>query len=195
MAYGRLGGARLGVYLAIGLLVWYFLLKSGVHATIAGVLLAFSLPSAGQGKESPLERLEHAISPWVAFAIVPLFAFLNAGFALGNAHFAAPVSLGAFVGLLLGKPLGVCGAAFLAVRLGWAALPKGTGWSAIWGAGLLAGIGFTMSLFVAALAFGEGPLDEQAKLGVFSASVLAAVAGLLFLHRVLPKGPAAKKTA
>lgn len=230
MIYGLSGGRRLGIYLLVGLLVWYFMLKSGVHATIAGVLIAFAVPMSRPiepaelrqrvqaifgGKhqlddaqselhvlrrlvektQSPLHQLEHAISPWVGWAIVPLFAFLNAGFALGALSFAAPVCLGAFFGLLLGKPLGIFGAAFLVVKAGWAELPEETGWSAIWGAGLLGGIGFTMSLFVATLAFGEGALDNQAKLGVFSASALAAVAGLLVLRWVFPKTKAPGKKA
>ena len=224
LVYGLRQGRRLRVYLLVGLLVWYFLLKSGVHATIAGVLVALTVPMSRRLEptdlrakvqalfaskfhlddsqsdlqeisrlvkktKSPLHELEHAIAPWVAFAIVPVFAFFNAGFALGALHFTAPVSLGAFVGLLAGKPLGIFGSSWLAVKLGWAELPTGTNWPAIFGAGLLGGIGFTMSLFVATLAFGEGNLDAQAKLGVFTASVVAAVAGLLVLRQVLPKKP------
>lgn len=189
--YGWRGGGRLGIFLLIGLFSWYFLLKSGVHATIAGVLLAFALPSRrGADGESPLELLEHAVKPWVSYLIVPVFALCNAGFAFGSLNLLAPVSLGAFAGLVVGKPLGIGAAAWLAVKARWSELPAGTSWPAIWGAGLLGGIGFTMSLFVAALAFGEGPLDEQAKLGVFAASAVAAVGGLLFLRRVLPALPA-----
>lgn len=192
VGYGWRGGARLWVYLVIGLFSWYFLLRSGVHATIAGVMLAFALPARRDAAgESPLEKLEHAVQPWVAYLIVPVFALMNAGFAFGSLDLLAPISLGSFFGLALGKPLGIVGAAWLAVKARWSELPAGTGWKAVWGAGMLGGIGFTMSLFVAALAFGEGALDEQAKLGVFAASAVAAVAGLAYLRRVLPAAPAA----
>lgn len=191
--YGWRGGQKLGVYLLIGLFSWYFLLQSGVHATIAGVLLAFTLPTRRDAHgESPLERLEHATAPWVSYLIVPVFALMNAGFAFGSLDLLAPVSLGAFFGLLIGKPLGIFGASYLAVRARWSELPAETSWKAIWGAGILGGIGFTMSLFVAALAFGEGSANEQAKLGVFSASALAAIGGLLFLRQVLPAPVPAK---
>lgn len=189
MIYGRRGGRRLTVFMLLGLAIWYFMLKSGVHATVAGVLTAFAVPL------TRLHRLEHAISPFVTLGIVPLFAFLNAGFALGALSFTTPVSLGAFFGLLLGKPVGIFCVCYLVVRAGWSELPEGTGWSAIGGAGMLGGIGFTMSLFVASLAFGEGAAGDQAKLGVFSASALAAVAGLLVLRWVLPNGSPAKKGA
>jgi len=220
--YGYRGGRRLRVYLLVGTVVWYFMLKSGVHATIAGVLIALTVPmsrlvepanlrqkvkaifgteyqrdDAQQGlhdlrklvkkTQSPLHELEHALAPYVAFLIVPIFAFLNAGFSLGETHhFFTPVTLGASVGLLLGKPLGILLACWLVVRLGWSELPDGVCWKSILGIGLLAGIGFTMSLFVSALAFPEGIAAEQAKLGVFSASVLAAVCGLALLRQVLP---------
>jgi NhaA family Na+:H+ antiporter len=133
---------------------------------------------------SPLHDLEHSLQPWVAFFIMPVFALFNAGFTLSaDASLGAPVALGAFLGLLVGKPLGVVVSAWLAVRSGVAALPRGVGWGAMWGTGLLAGIGFTMSLFIAALAFGGGGMLDQAKLGVLSASVVAAVVGLAVLGR------------
>jgi NhaA family Na+:H+ antiporter len=220
--YGWRNGQRVSIYLLFGLLAWYFMLKSGVHATVAGVLIALTVPNnrvlSAEGfrrklqgllgrdsrlgddeddfheirklvviSESPLHELETKLHPWVAYLIVPLFAFLNAGFALGSLQLMAPISLGAFVGLLLGKPLGICGASWLVVKKGWAELPEGADWRALIGIGLLGGIGFTMSLFVSALAFGEGNLDAQAKLGVFAASLVAAIAGLLMLRQVLPK--------
>lgn len=219
--YGWRGGRQRKVYLLIGLVAWYFMLKSGVHATVAGVLIALTVPMSRlvepiqlrqkvqalfsqpnqlddaqddlhaihrlvRRAQSPLHELEHALHPWVSYAIVPIFAFLNAGFALGPVELTASVSLGAFWGLLVGKPLGIFGAAWLTVKAGWAQLPDRTNWAALLGAGLLGGIGFTMSLFVAALAFGENDLAAEAKLGVFTASILAAIAGSWLLRRCLP---------
>lgn len=218
MLYSVVGGRKLPVFALFGVVMWYFMLKSGVHATVAGVLLALVVPlrreiEPEQVKErfaslfrasdferqeveiehlegllnrsqSPLHEMEHTLQPWVAFAIMPIFALFNAGFGLSaDASLAAPVALGAFLGLLVGKPLGVVLFAWLAVRTGAAALPPRVGWGAVWGTGLLAGIGFTMSLFIAALGFGDGPLLDQAKLGVLSASVVAAVVGLAVLAR------------
>ena len=229
--YGLRDGRRLRVYLLVGLVVWYFMLKSGVHATIAGVLIALTVPNSRlvepedlrqrvqklfgshhelddaqsdlhdlrrlvKKAQSPLHELEHAIAPWVSRLIVPVFAFLNAGFLLGESlQLTAPISLGALLGLLIGKPIGIFLAAWLVVRAGLGHLPAGVNWPAILGAGLLGGIGFTMSLFVSALAFGEGGLGEQAKLGVFTASVLAAIAGLLVLNHACPKPTKGKAAA
>lgn len=215
--YGRFGGRKLTVFGMLGVVLWYCMLKSGVHATVAGVLLAFTIPmrrhlEPGQVKErlaalfrgedfetqevelehlenlveaaqSPLHELEHSLLPWSAFFIMPIFALFNAGFQVSpEASFAAPVTLGAFLGLVLGKPLGVMLFSWLAVATGRATLPAGVGWTAVAGMGLLAGIGFTMSLFIAALGFPDPGLLDQAKLGVLSASVTAAVVGLLALH-------------
>jgi NhaA family Na+:H+ antiporter len=132
--------------------------------------------------------MEHALAPYVAFVIMPLFAFFNAGVAIGGsgAGLIGAVSLGAFVGLLLGKPLGVTGFVFLAVGSGLTRLPAGASWAAMLGVGLLAGIGFTMSLFIASLAFAEPALLSQAKIGVLAASLIASLAGLAVLSRALP---------
>lgn len=193
LGYSFLGGRRLGVFTLVGVLMWYFMLRSGVHATVAGILLALALPMTRSGRpqaedvdtSQPLYRVEHALEPWVAYLVVPLFALFNAGFNLSHeASFTAPVVLGAFLGLVLGKPLGVFGAALLAVRLRIADLPPGVGWSQLLGAAVLAGIGFTMSLFVADLAFGESSLLDHAKLGVLAASVASAIAGLALLGGV-----------
>jgi NhaA family Na+:H+ antiporter len=149
---------------------------------------------------SPLHNMEHALAPYVAFFVMPVFAFFNAGVAIGGSEggLLSAVSLGAFAGLLLGKPIGVAGFVFIAVSSGVTRLPDGTSWSAIVGVGLLAGIGFTMSLFIANLAFAEQALLDQAKVGVLAASVVAAVAGLAFLSRALPRrqpaGAAAART-
>jgi NhaA family Na+:H+ antiporter len=218
--YNWLGGRRIPIYLLIGVFAWYFMLKSGVHATIAGVLLALAIPLErkieprqlvdeiryrfGTGDDpkpfeegevaveeveevvrqahSPLHDLEHGLAPWVAFLIMPLFALFNAGFQLSpEASLGAPVALGSFLGLLLGKPVGVLLFAWLAIKLGVSALPDGVDWMALAGAGALAGVGFTMSLFIAALGLGDGALLDQAKLGVLSASVVAGVLGLVLL--------------
>ena len=146
---------------------------------------------------SPLHSMEHALAPYVAFVIMPLFAFFNAGVAIGGSGtgLIGAVSLGAFVGLLLGKPLGVTGFVFLAVTTGLARLPAGASWSAMWGIGLLAGIGFTMSLFIASLAFADPALLSQAKIGVLAASLVASLAGLAVLSRALPRQQAAMVAA
>jgi NhaA family Na+:H+ antiporter len=138
---------------------------------------------------SPLHDIEHSLAPYVAFGIMPVFAFCNAGVALGGdaAALIGPVSLGAALGLLLGKPIGVAGFAWLAVRTGLTRLPEGASWSGLIGVGLLAGIGFTMSLFIASLAFPDPAMLSQAKMGVLCASVIAALVGLAFLHRALPR--------
>ncbi len=213
LLYGMLGGRKIPIFLTLGLVVWFFMLKSGVHATVAGVLLAFAVPLQRDleprelGKElgrmfqdrdferqvvevehleglvdqahSPLHNLEHGLLPWSAFFIMPVFALFNAGFTVSpEASLTAPVALGAFLGLLVGKPIGVALFSWLAVATGRAVLPAGVGWGAILGTGLLAGIGFTMSLFIGALAFGDAPaLLDQAKMGVLSASVVAAAVG------------------
>ena len=223
LAYGRYGGARALGFALVGAVMWYFMLKSGVHATIAGVLMALAVPLhhkmpleqlqqelrglSGHGgsleqtevviehledvlarAHSPLHDIEHSLVPYVAFVIMPVFAFCNAGVALGGAaELAGPVALGAALGLLLGKPLGVAGCAWLAVRSGITRLPEGASWPGIVGVGLLAGIGFTMSLFIASLAFGQSAELAQAKIGVLAASVVAALAGLAFLARTLPR--------
>ncbi len=222
--YGRYVGRSLWFYLVIGGVLWFFMHESGIHATVAGVLLAFTVPMRRAMRprevkeaiakmfqddefeheeveldhleklidkaQSPLHELEHSLEPWVAFAIMPVFAFFNAGFTVSpEASLFAPVSFGAFLGLVVGKAVGVVGACRIGVRMGWAALPKGVGWAAISGTGLLAGIGFTMSLFIATLAFGGGSGLDQAKMGVLSASVFSAIVGLIFLSRSLPKVP------
>ncbi len=210
---GRLGVRNLVPYLLLGLVLWFFVLKSGVHATVAGVLLAFAIPIAAGRKalavgaeteadpeeaearleaieaeaasaQSPLHRLEHLLHPWVAYGILPVFAFMNAGVALGELAL-GPVAIGAFFGLLVGKPVGILLFSFLAVKAGLARLPSGIGWNAILGAGMVAGIGFTMALFIAGLAF-EGTLLDQAKVGVLSASVVAAALGAGVLLRLRP---------
>ncbi len=192
-ALNRSGVARLAPYLFVGLVLWVSVLKSGVHATLAGVALAMFIPlrTRDSATHSPLRRLEHDLHAPVAFTILPLFAFANAGVPLagvGIGTLAEPVPLGIAAGLLAGKPVGVLLASWLAVRLGLARLPEGVGWRAMLGASVLCGVGFTMSLFIAALAF-EGASGEyvvQTRLGVLVGSLASAILGLAILRTVLP---------
>jgi Na+:H+ antiporter, NhaA family len=182
------GVTRIGPYLVVGLALWGAVLESGVHATLAGVMLGLAIPLRGRGPgHSPLRRLEHRLHPWVAFGIVPVFAFANAGVPIAGLTaevLAQPVPLGIGAGLLFGKQLGVmlfCGAL---IRVGWAQLPSGASWSGLYGVAVLCGIGFTMSLFIASLAFeegGGGPMGAD-RLGVLMGSSLAALAGYLVLR-------------
>jgi NhaA family Na+:H+ antiporter len=190
----RLGVIRLWPYLIGFALLWVLVLMSGVHATIAGVVTAMLIP-IGKDDASPLHRLEHALSPWVAFAIVPLFGFANAGVALGGtslAVFAEPLVLGIALALFLGKQIGIFGSIRIAVRLGFARAPGGASWAQIYGVALLAGIGFTMSLFIGGLAFpGDDAMMDDVKIGVLAGSVLSAVVGFLVL-RFAPPGARAR---
>jgi NhaA family Na+:H+ antiporter len=187
----------LWVYLAGAALLWCFVFLSGVHATIAGVLAAAAIPlvrtpGAPDAPHSPLHRLEHGLSPWVAFLILPLFGFANAGVALsgpGAGAWLAPLPLAIALGLFAGKQAGIFGAVRLSVRFGWAGRPRGATWLQIYGIALLCGIGFTMSLFIGALAFpGRPALAEQARIGILLGSLLSAVTGYLVL-RLAPAWP------
>ncbi len=227
VALNRLGARQPLTYGIIGIGLWVAFLESGVHATIAGILLALTIPArnyvdtdefsrraskalddfakagesgtqtltnAGQQAalgelevlsarvQSPLQRMEHALHPWVAFAIVPVFALANAGVELGGGiGFTDRVTLGILAGLVVGKQLGITGACWLAARSGLARLPESMTWRHIYGASWLGGIGFTMSLFIASLGFGEGSLLNSAKLGILAASLVAGVGGWLLL--------------
>jgi Na+:H+ antiporter, NhaA family len=194
----RRGVRSLTPYLLLGMVVWVCVLKSGVHATLAGVVTGLMIPHVDKHdavddevEHSPLESLEHALHPWVAYGILPLFAFANAGLALGGVaprDVLAPVPLGIALGLVLGKPIGIVSAAIFGHVTGLARFGDGLGFKAIVGLGLLCGIGFTMSLFIASLAFDQQPaLADSSVLGVLCASVVAAVAGYLWLRAVLPK--------
>jgi NhaA family Na+:H+ antiporter len=191
VALNRVGVLRLTFYIPLGLLLWFFVLKSGIHATIAGVLFAITIPlerSPGHPDDahSPLHRMEHALHPYVAFLVLPIFGFANAGVSLtglGLADLMKPVTLGCLLGLFVGKQIGVFGFTFIAVKLGAARKPAGTSWAQLYGMTLLCGIGFTMSLFIGLLAFGEaGPLQEQTKIGVLAGSVISALAGWAVLR-------------
>jgi Na+:H+ antiporter, NhaA family len=221
-----LGVRKPAIYTIIGVFVWYSVLKSGVHATVAGVLLALTIPTrtyvdrdsflrrsrrlidrfeaAPQNSyearsaihmltsqlelvESPLHRIEHALHPWVSFTILPLFAFANLGVRIwGNVAAAArhPVSLGVAIGLFIGKPLGVWLSAWMSAKFRLATVPPDLSWAALFGAAWLCGIGFTMSLFIATLAFGEGDVLELAKIGVLAASLASGICASLFLIRL-----------
>ena len=218
-------------YALLGVGLWLALLKSGLHATLAGVLLALTIPArrridvpefvhraerylaafrkdptgqeaqptadqqdalhslqfAARELETPLQRLEHALHPWVAFLVVPVFALANAGVALGGAGgvraLLGPVTIGVALGLILGKPVGILTFAWLSTRLGLATLPAGVDWRQIGGVSLLCGIGFTMSLFIAGLALGDAALLDAAKIGILAGSLVAGVAGAAMLLR------------
>ena len=190
-------------YVLPGLVTWAGVYASGVHPTIAGVVIGLCTPVrpsptvAGRDAPSPVERLQRALHGWVAFAIMPLFALANAGVTFGNARLGgngATVLLGVVVGLVVGKPVGVMCFSWLAVRAGAAALPSGMKWSSVLVVGLVAGIGFTMALFIATLAFPPGPLIDVAKLAILLASLIAGVIGLaagrLLLRSTMPSGAA-----
>lgn len=185
-AMNRHGIHRLTPYLIAALLLWWMVMLSGVHATVAGVLAAMTIPIAREDRISPLHRLEHALSPWVSFAIVPLFGFANAGVALTGMSASVlvePVVIAVGAGLFLGKQVGILGGIALAEWLGIARRPEGANWAQIYGVALLAGIGFTMSLFIGGLAFpGNALLMDEVKIGVLGGSILSALAGYAVLR-------------
>ena len=178
----RMGVIKVAPYMIIGLILWVCVLKSGVHATLAGVTLAFCIPLRTKNSEpSPLLTIEHALHPWVAYAILPLFAFANAGLSFTgvNVHsFVHHVPLG-IAGLLIGKTVGVFGLTWFAIKTGLAALPTGANWGQLFGVAILCGIGFTMSLFVGSLAFVPGSSDYVGmdRMGILTGSILAALIG------------------
>jgi Na+:H+ antiporter, NhaA family len=198
LALNRLRVMSLAAYLAGGVLLWFFMLRSGVHPTVAGVMLAFAIPfrSREAGVRSPSERTEHALHRPVALFVLPVFALANAGVVLPSewqAQLLSPNSLGIIGGLLLGKPIGILLACMTAVRIGLCALPGELRWRDIVGAGLLAGIGFTMSIFIANLAFpSNAQMVNGSKMAILAASAMAAVLGVAWLRlaasRSVPRG-------
>jgi Na+:H+ antiporter, NhaA family len=190
IAFNRFGISRLWPYLAVGAVLWFFTLKSGVHATVAGVVLAATIPitkSPGRPDDphSPLHTLENALHGWVAYFILPIFALANAGVALTNARMETlvhPVTLGVALGLFIGKQIGVFGGAWLAIALGIAKRPKGASLLQIYGVALLCGIGFTMSLFIGALALDGERAQQAVKIGVLAGSLVSAVLGWMVLR-------------
>ncbi|UZF91913.1 Na+/H+ antiporter NhaA [Bosea sp. NBC_00550] len=187
----RLGVTRLAPYLLLGIALWIFTLKSGVHATLAGVALALTIPLKASPARpddagSPLHRLEHGLHPYVAFLIIPIFGFANAGLpfsGLGLATLAEPLPLGILLGLFVGKQIGIFGFGWLAIRAGLADLPARASWAQFYGIALLCGIGFTMSLFIGLLAFPDSEmLQNQTKMGVIAGSLISGIGGWLLLR-------------
>lgn len=231
VVFNRVGIRHPLPYVITGFFLWFAFLQSGVHATIAGILLAATIPARSnadpneflesgreildeyrevgnlgeglpvqQGRQvalqhmekalaqawMPLQRLEHLLHPWVAFGIMPLFALANAGVVIGSdfgAHLLDPVSVGIILGLVIGKQVGITFAAWLAVRLDWGALPAGVTWPQMYAVGWLAGIGFTMSLFISQLAFGSGDLLDVSKIGILSGSIVSGLVGYILVRK------------
>ena len=188
----RFNVTRTTAYIMIGVLLWAAMLKSGLHATLAGVLLALFIPMTDNKhpEHSPLESIEHDLQDTVSFIILPIFAFANAGIYLGGTGISSllhTVPLGIALGLLLGKPIGVMLFSWLGVKLGLASLPTNVDWRQVFGVAILCGIGFTMSLFIGGLAFAGlevKPFDER--LGIILGSLLAGMLGYFYLKKVLP---------
>jgi NhaA family Na+:H+ antiporter len=172
------------LYVVVGVFTWVCVLKSGVHATLAGVAVGFAIPLARHEGESLLEQVEHALKPWVGYAIVPIFAFANAGVPLAGMSLStlgSPIPLGIIVGLFVGKQLGVFGAATAAIKLGIARQPDGASTAQLYGVAILTGVGFTMSLFIGTLAFEDEGLMAQVRIGVLAASILSGLVAWLVL--------------
>ncbi|MBA3898358.1 MAG: Na+/H+ antiporter NhaA [Sphingomonadaceae bacterium] len=181
IALNRGGVCMLAPYLPLAAALWVAVMLSGVHATIAGVLAALAIPISANEEVSPLHRLEHGLQPWVAYAILPLFGFANAGVALGAASPFAPLPLAIAAGLFLGKQAGVFGSVRIAAMTGFAQRPAGASWAQVYGVALLCGIGFTMSLFIGGLAFVDPAQADAVKIGVLTGSILSTIAGCLVL--------------
>jgi len=182
------GVTRLAPYLVLGVVLWAAMLFSGIHATLAGVALAMtiplSVPASHDAHESPLHRLEERLAPWVAFLVLPIFGFANAGVSLSGASLnmmLAPLSLGIVLGLFAGKQLGIMTAILAAHRTGVAQMPADATWRQVYGVAILCGIGFTMSLFIGLLAFDDPELESMTKLAVLAGSLLSALTGALVL--------------
>ena len=174
---------RATAYIVVGLILWVAMLEAGVEAALAGVLIALALPihNASLPGSSPLRETERRLHPWVILVIVPLFAFFNSGITFDAGVFTSlfsSVSLGIIGGLIFGKLLGVLGASWMAIRFGLGHMPQGVNWVQLYGAALLAGIGFTMSFFVASIAFSDVALIAAAKIAILAGSLLSAIAGL-----------------
>ncbi|WP_305856256.1 Na+/H+ antiporter NhaA [Balneatrix alpica] len=184
----RLHVSNITIYILLGVCAWVFVLKSGVHATLAGVAVAFTIPLKVEKPAyySPLKHLEHKLHPWVAFMIVPVFAFANAGVPIsgGLDLMFTGIPMGIALGLLVGKPLGVFGASWLLIKSGFAKLPSGANWSQLFGVSVLCGIGFTMSLFIGSLSFDQNAADYamQDRIGILIGSFFAAVIGVVWLY-------------
>jgi NhaA family Na+:H+ antiporter len=191
VALNRMGVQRTAPYLIIGIFMWVFVLKSGVHATLAGVLIALTIPMKEKdGDKSLLYKMEHALHPWVAYLILPVFAFANAGVNLQGLSLESltqPLTLGIAAGLFVGKQIGVLGATWISVKSGLARLPEGVGWAQVYGVACLTGIGFTMSLFIGSLAFGAADTMNAVRVGVICGSILSGLLGFAVLYRAAGK--------
>lgn len=191
VAMNLLGVKRLAAFIIVGAILWVCVLKSGVHATLAGVVLAFTIPMrTKEGEPCPLRDLEHTLHPWVAYFIMPVFAFANAGVSLEGMSLSdlmGPIPAGVALGLFLGKQLGVFGFAWAAVRLRLARLPEGATWRSLYGTAILCGIGFTMSLFISTLAF-DGSMSDagvSSRLGILAGSFASAIFGYLIIRSAI----------
>lgn len=189
LALNLKGVTRFLPYLLVGIVMWVCVLKSGVHATLTGVVLAFAVPmkDAPAGRRAPLYTLEDALGPWIAFGVMPMFAFANAGVSLAGfsaSDLFAPVPLGIALGLFLGKQAGIFGFSWIATRLGLCALPPGASWAQMYGVSVVGGIGFTMSLFIGTLAFSDPAYATAVRIGVLSGSILSGFAGYAILRYV-----------
>lgn len=196
-ALNILGVRKISPYILVGIVLWVFVLKSGVHATLAGVAIGLAIPMRGGFEpkhETPLELLEHKLHPWIAYAVLPIFAFANAGLPLldlSASDLAHPVSLGIALGLLVGKPVGVFGLSYVALNFGWARLPEGATMQGVLGVGFLTGVGFTMSLFIGGLAFEGVEMANKVRLGILLGSIAAALAGYFILRNMKSQSAAA----
>ena len=192
-AMNFLGVRRIAAYVVVGVILWICVLKSGVHATLAGVVLAFAIPLRTKEDEPcPLREMEHSLHPWIAFGIMPIFAFANAGVSLEGMSIGKlfePIPLGIALGLIVGKQVGVFGFSFAAVKLGFAKLPSELSWPMIYGTSILCGIGFTMSLFISTLAYDSslGEYAMSARIGILVGSFISAIAGYLILRASIGK--------
>jgi len=194
MLFNYLGYSRKSLYFMVGLILWISVLKSGVHATLAGVALAFTIPFSAideKGEKSyPIQEIEEGLHPWVTFFILPIFAFVNAGVDLRSieiSQMANPVPLGIMLGLFLGKQIGVFGFSFIAIKLKIASLPRGSSWFMLYGVSILTGIGFTMSLFIDSLAFADDTLFLYTdKLAILLGTSLSATIGYIVLRIAIP---------
>jgi NhaA family Na+:H+ antiporter len=190
LIFNRIGVKNIFFYIIPGMVMWYFIHHSGIHATIAGVLTALTLPTTPDATESPLEKLEHALTKPVNFLIMPIFAIANCNitFAEGMVEgLASNLGLGILLGLFIGKPAGIFIFSWLSVKLKFAQLPSRTGWGHVTGLGLLGGIGFTMSIFIALLSFDEPALQNEAKFAVLAASAISGIMGFIVLKRLYVK--------
>ena len=185
------GVTRLAPYVLVGIFIWVCVLKSGVHATLAGVAVALAIPLRAEGSApySPLDKVMKDLHPWVTFGILPLFAFANAGVALGDftlMKLIAPIPLGIALGLFAGKQIGIFGASWLAIKSGLCRMPEGANWAQIYAVSIIAGVGFTMSLFIGMLAFTDPAYAADVRIGVLSGSLLSAIIGYLVLRAASP---------